>query len=456
MITHKAELMQAALEYARRGWRVFPCRPGDKRPMKGFRWRNEATIDEETIKRWWKRWPDANIGLATGGGGVVVLDVDGEEGERSLQELEEAYGPLPRTLEARTGGGGRHIFFKAPNWYIPNSANKIGGKLDIRGDGGYIVAPPSIHRSGKRYEWITTNEPAELPDWLAALIRKNTRKYTDKIKTEVKGRVWEEYLKGPEIPEGTRDEKLFKIGCSMRARGAGYEDILATLLQINAERCAPPLPYGQVEQKAAQAIKYPPKGTGLLNPPPTDWGNAERLVDRHGADIKYCAKLGGWHVWDGFRWVLDETGEMERRAAETVRAYYEEATAALAEKRKQADMVEELTGSAGAFKEEVQRLKKAEQFARQSENKTRLEAMVAMAAKQGGVAVGDPDMFDADPWLLNVENGTLDLRTGELRPHRREDMLTKMAGATYDPNAKCSRWERFLQEVMDGDEEMIR
>src|SRR5690606_13129278 len=155
MITHKAELMQAALEYARRGWRVFPCRPGDKRPMKGFRWRDEATIDEETIKRWWKRWPEANIGLATGGGrdgdGVVELDVDGEEGKRCLRELEVAYCPLPRTLEARTGGGGRHIFFKAPNWYIPNSANKIGRKLDIRGDGGYIVAPPSIHRSGKRY-----------------------------------------------------------------------------------------------------------------------------------------------------------------------------------------------------------------------------------------------------------------------------------------------------------------
>src|SRR5690606_27300129 len=460
MITHKAELMQAALEYARRGWRVFPCRPGDKRPMKGFRWRNEATTDEETIKRWWNRWPDANIGLATGGGrdggGVVVLDVDGEAGERSLQELEEAYGPLPRTLEARTGGGGRHIFFKAPDWYVPISANKIGRKLDIRGDGGYVVAPPSIHKSGKRYEWITTSEPAELPDWLAAMIRKRTQQYTEKARQEVTGKVWENYLEGPPIHEGERDERLFKIGCSMRANGAGYQDILATLLQINAERCVPPLPTSQVEQKAAQAIKYPPGKKGLLSHPDTDWGNAERLVERHGADIKYCAKLKGWHVWDGFRWVLDESGEILRRAADTVRAYHEEAAAALAEKKKQIRLVEDLAGEAAALKKELDELKAQARFAKQSENKARLSAMVELAASQAGVAIADPDKFDANPWLLNVENGTIDLREHRLLPHRREDLLTKIAPVAYDPNAECPRWEKFIHEIMGGDEELVR
>src|SRR5690606_16501331 len=98
MIAQDNIMLQYALEYARRGWRVFPCRPGGKQPVTGLRWRNEATTDEATIRRWWKRWPEANIGLATGGtgkgSGVVVLDVDGEAGERSLQELEEAYGPL--------------------------------------------------------------------------------------------------------------------------------------------------------------------------------------------------------------------------------------------------------------------------------------------------------------------------------------------------------------------------
>ena len=456
MITQKAELIQAALEYARRGWRVFPCRPGDKRPMKGFRWRNEATIDEETIKRWWKRWPDANIGLATGGGGVVVLDVDGEEGERSLQELEEAYGPLPRTLEARTGGGGRHIFFKAPDWYVPISVSKIGTNLDIRGDGGYVVAPPSIHKSGKRYEWITTSEPAELPDWLAALIRKKTRQYTEKARQEVTGKVWEDYLEGPPIHKGERDERLFKIGCSMRANGAGYQDILATLLRINAERCVPSLPVPQVEQKAAQAIKYPPRKTGLLSHPDTDWGNAERLVERHGADIKYCAKLKGWHVWDGFRWVLDESGEILRRAADTVRAYHEEAAAALAEKKKQIRLVEDLAGEAAALKKELDELKAQARFAKQSENKARLSAMVELAASQAGVAIADPDKFDANPWLLNVENGTIDLREHRLLPHRREDLLTKIAPVAYDPNAECPRWERFVHEIMGGDEELVR
>lgn len=455
MITQKAELMQAALEYARHGWRVFPCLPGGKQPVTGLRWRNEATTDEATIRRWWKRWPEANIGIATGGtrkgSGVVVLDVDGEAGERSLRELEEAYGPLPRTLEARTGGGGRHIFFKAPDFSITNSINKIGRKLDIRGDGGYIVAPPSIHKSGKRYEWITTSEPAELPAWLAALIKKTARKKANRRRKVVKGRVWENYLRGPEIPEGTRDVMLFKIACSMRAKGAGYEDILATLLRINAERCSPPLEYGQVEQKAAQAIKYAPGKTSLLDYEPSTWGNAERMAVLYEDDLKYCEDFHGWLVWDGFRWVPDKTGEVQRRAMTVIRAFQDQVREELARKR------QELAGSQKErIKNEIKELEKLLKFAKQSENRHNRNNMIADAASHPGIAVADPEEFDKDHWLLNVENGTIDLKTGELRPHQRGDMITKMAGTYYDPDAECPRWEQFLREVMNDDEELIQ
>lgn len=458
----EVNLKQAAIELARQGWRVFPLQPRGKIPrIKG--WIQKATTDEETIRQWWDRWPNSNIGIATGqaekANSVVVLDVDGEAGEKSLRELQDAHKEeLPDTLQVRTGSGGRHIYFAHPGVYIGISAGGIGTGLDIRGDRGLVVAPPSIHpKTRRRYEWINPGAPiAEMPDWLLALIQKQVQQYTEKARQEVTGKVWEDYLEGPPIHKGERDERLFKIGCSMRANGAGYQDILATLLRINAERCVPSLPVPQVEQKAAQAIKYPPGKTGLLSHPDTDWGNAERLVERHGADIKYCAKLKGWHVWDGFRWVLDESGEILRRAADTVRAYHEEAAAALAEKKKQIRLVEDLAGEAAALKKELDELKAQARFAKQSENKARLSAMVELAASQAGVAIADPDKFDANPWLLNVENGTIDLREHRLLPHRREDLLTKIAPVAYDPNAECPRWERFVHEIMGGDEELVR
>src|SRR5690606_24690542 len=155
----EVNLKQAAIELARQGWRVFPLQPRGKVPrIKG--WIQKATTDEETIRQWWDRWPNSNIGIATGqaekANSVVVLDVDGEAGEKSMRELQNAHkGELPDTLQVRTGSGGRHIYFAHPGVYIGISAGSIGTGLDIRGDRGLVVAPPSIHpKTKRRYEWI--------------------------------------------------------------------------------------------------------------------------------------------------------------------------------------------------------------------------------------------------------------------------------------------------------------
>lgn len=474
-------LLEWALWYATvKGWAVFPCHtvdengmcscyarekcenPGKHPRIKG--WKEQATTDPEQIREWWRLWPDANIGLATGAkSGVVALDVDPKDGgDDTLRELEEAYGQLPDTVGSITGSGGRHILFEYPGWYVPPSVGKTGGigdGLDIRGDGALIILPPSRHTSGRRYEWDLEHHPedmnpAPIPEWLAAKIRKGTARKSQEKKAKVTGRVWRQYLRGGPIKEGTRDDTLFRIGCRMRARGAGYEDILATLVAVNEQRCEPPLPWQQVEQKAAQAVKYSPGPSGLLNFPATDSGNAERLADRHGVDLKYCAKLNGWHVWDGQRWQLDETGEVIRRALETVREYGKQAEKLLKEKTEAAEKETDLKKQA-ELADEVKAAEAMVKFARQSENRARLEAMATLAQAQPGIPAL-PDDFDSDPWLLNVANGTLDLRTGELQEHRREDMITKLAPVEYDPAAKCPRWETFLHEVMDGDGEMIR
>jgi hypothetical protein len=132
----------------------YDCASPGKHPLvkNGF---YQATIEPTKIKLWWRKWPWANIGVRTGAGsGIVVLDLDQkDEALESLRKLEEKCGPLPDTLEAKTGSGGRHIFFKHPGVEIPCGANVFGPGIDIRGDGGYVVAPPSKHISGHRYEW---------------------------------------------------------------------------------------------------------------------------------------------------------------------------------------------------------------------------------------------------------------------------------------------------------------
>lgn len=196
----QSPMLRAALAYAQRlNWAVFPlhhiengkcsCNKAEcKNPGKHPRWKKglienglkSATIDEKTIREFWRLWPNGNIGIATGSAsGFWVLDVDTkDDGPGSLKELINAYGELPETVEAITGSGGSHYLFRHEPG-IQNQTSQIAPGLDIRGEGGYIVAAPSLHISGKRYEWELSGRPLEknvqeAPDWLLALIRTNT------------------------------------------------------------------------------------------------------------------------------------------------------------------------------------------------------------------------------------------------------------------------------------------
>ena len=427
--------IEAALIYANRfKWAVLPlhsiengrctcgradCSSPGKHP-RTLRGVKDATTDINTIRTWWHEYPDANIGIATGiVSGIFVLDVDGEIGERSLNQLINKYGTLPETVEAFTGGGGRHIFFKRPRNTVKNKVALAQG-LDVRGDGGYIVAPPSIHISGRQYMWKHLDEAplAEAPIWLIKMLSED-KTYNTNGKPKATDLVFEG------VPKGARDTTLFRYACRLRAQGLKREEAEILILQA-AAKCKPPFPPNEALNKVASAWRY--SKTYHL----TDLGNAERLVALHGQDLRYCHPWGKWLVWDGKRWQEDGTAEVMRRAKETVRLMYAEA-ANIEDKADREALIN---------------------FAMRSEQSGRLAAMISLAASEEGIPILPKDL-DRDPWLLNVANGTIDLRTGELRPHSRDDLITKLIPIEYDPMAKCPRWEQFLDEIMLGNKSLI-
>jgi len=163
----------------------------------------------------------------------------------------------------------------------------------------------------------------------------------------------------------------------------------------------------------------------------TDLGNAKRLVARHGTDLRYCAARKTWLVWDGRRWTWDDSGEVPRRAKETILSLY--------------PMAAELPDSDR---------KALVKHALSSESAKRLEAMISLAQSEPGIPTG-LDALDRDPMLLTVANGTLNLRTGELRDHARSDLITRTVSADYDPSATCPTWLTFLERIMAGKADLI-
>jgi putative DNA primase/helicase len=408
-------------------------------PGKHPRTRNglkDAATHRKQIEAWWSKWPDANVGVRTGAlSNLVVLDIDlKSKGQESLDRLEAEHGPLPPTVTALTGGGGRHVLFAHPGVEARNSAGKLGSGVDVRGDGGYIVAPPSRHASGRCYAWQTNQAPgdlplAEVPGWMLTQLQAPSRQPPGRSTGNLATLLDEE-----PIVEGQRNDALTSIAGRLRREGQTKEEIYLALLDVNASRVVPPLPEPEVARIAASVSRYEPapQVPAWLRFKRTEYGNAERLVERHGEDLRHNAGLG-WLVWDGQRWRRDEDGEAMRRMKETVRAMWDE----LPE-------IEDDKVQASFFG-----------FVRSSENERRLNAALKLAETERQVVIG-PDAFDADPLLLTVGNGTVDLRTGDLHPHRRADLITRASPVDSVPGVRSELWQQFLYKITAGDEELER
>ncbi|MBI2916485.1 MAG: hypothetical protein HYY01_00680 [Chloroflexi bacterium] len=178
----------------------------------------------------------------------------------------------------------------------------------------------------------------------------------------------------------------------------------------------------------------------------TDVGNARRLVAQYGADLRYCYPWHTWLVWTGQRWEPDSTGEVERRAKAVLGAMFHEAADMTQKAAKAKSQAQDADGDKLAA--DAERLWK---HAQKSEAAPRIVAMIEMARSEPEIPI-DPSQLDAAPWLLNCRNGIVDLKTGQPRPHRREDYITRTCPLAFDPNAQLPLWDRFLAEAIPNAE----
>jgi len=245
--------LRAALKLAARGLHVFPCQPHDKRPAttNGLK---AATIDPDVITRWWRQAPTCNIGVATGSAsGIMVVDVDDIDAEAELKKLEDEHGALPATVEAVTARG-RHLFFKWPERDIRNSASKLAPGIDVRGNGGYIVAPPSLHPSGRRYCWSVDSASifAAAPEWLLDMITAPVRD------TATAATAWHDLIRDG-AAKGCRNDNMTRVVGHLLHRHVDPMITLEIALAINDARWRPPLPRAEilaiVDSIAARELK---------------------------------------------------------------------------------------------------------------------------------------------------------------------------------------------------------
>lgn len=279
--------VEFALEYGKRGMYVFPLKVNAKTPLTrhGFK---DASIDQEQIRTWWKEYPNANIGIATGQSNLTVLDIDVKgnvNGEASLVKLLNGHNTLPATLEVSTPTGGRHLYFKTPkDMNIVSSISVIGDGLDVKSEGGYVVAAGSFI-NGEAYRITKDEEIATAPIW-----------FTDALAKPKQAVGNLSIIHNSTIAEGRRNESLASLAGAMRRQGCDVDVIISALRARNEKDCNPPLPEGEIQTIARSVSRYEPEHieritTQLSSPEPIsqdEWISARQTPDCIVEDYLYA------------------------------------------------------------------------------------------------------------------------------------------------------------------------
>jgi putative DNA primase/helicase len=445
------QMRNAALKYAERGFPVFPlhypsekgcscekkteCDRIGKHPrIKG--WNNAATTKPEKIKKWWTETPDANIGIITGTrSSLLIVDVDIKSNTHEpLHKLKANYPAVDKTATVKSGGGGFHFYFKSDDPDLKNSVGMLAENVDIRANGGYIIAPPSLHRSGKRYEWSSKldniqHAPTKLIQDLVNLkadVKKNKQQ-----KSSIKN-------KGATIKSGSRNEELTSIAGKLRSEGKEYDEILKNIDEINSTKCLPPLEFSEVEGICKSVMRYKPHDIDSeikekLNS--TDYVIAEILYERNKSELLFDVERSVYLIYTGSYWLVDYNNHyLEGRIGQLQSYFKEQATS-------ENDSAEK---------------KRLIACAKRCSNITSIRSIASILHIAVQSIRIETNSLDANGDLLNFPNGTLELSTQRLRQHNPEDRITSVMSYNYDPEAKCPTWINFLNTMFEGDEEIIQ
>lgn len=473
-------LVAEALTYATNGWRVIPvwwmgengvcgcgnpyCTAPGKHPLvKMGRGLANASSDEKQIRNWWEQWPKANIAIACGrDSGFVVVDCDIKDEHDGMVEFlswcSERGIDLPDTMTQETGSGGRHYLFSIPEDGGPYVKNATGWleDVDIKSEGGYILVAPSVHHSGRSYRWLHTRgmQVAEAPPGLLAGLR--TARSTARGGHGASGQDQPTYdyreavRSGPK--RGTRDHFFNSRAFELRKSGVTLEDAVKDMKRLHMlteQSDADPFPFESVVEKLRRVwdevepdpqpewdpfAERKPMASVLVEPPGartyTDEGNAWRLVQEFGNVLRYSG-AGGWFVWDGQRWAPDTKDAIWEYARETLDR-----------------MALEAVHESGEDRDELLA------WVHQSRSRSRYESMIKLTRAFDDIKT-DLTEFDSDPWLFNCPNGTINLRTGELKSHDQKDLITKMSPVEFHPGLYDERFNVYLSAALAGDAELM-
>lgn len=447
-------LREAANWYASKlDLRVLPCSGKAPITTHGV---YDASTDTTQIAKWWGSGRDYNVGIATGNG-IVVLDVDidhaaGKYGDETLADLERQHGALPDTWQVLTGGGGVHYYFRCDDPALTGSVGFAPG-LDYRGNGCLVIAPPSIHPNGKAYEWEASSTPsnvplAPLPDWLHRLMLDGKKTSTHAKQKDVPDK----------IKNGERNDTLFRMASSLRAKGLTVDEITAAIVTANRARCEPPLSEKEVEAICKSAGRYERGAVnpiGSLKPPDySDAGNAAIFTRVYRDSLLYTDALG-WLWWNGTRWERDDhkatalalqlSDSMLQEASQENRESLSQYAQAVA--RYQETGATEDGEKADAAKDAAMQSKAYLAHAKNSRNATRIKNMLELSKP---ALLIKSDELDANPFDLNTPAGIVNLTTGQTRPHERTAYCSQITQASPG-NTGGDKWSAFIDTVTCGD-----
>ena|GEM_PF-1188556 len=430
------------------------CEDGGKHP-RFDNWQQAATDDLEQLARWNTQYPDANWGVLADR--FVAIDADG------VKPTDGQPGKAPREclsddlwqsagMIIRTGGGGYQLGFANPE-KAPKPGNwvRVLPGVDTRGKGGGTILPGSTSYKGA-YTWEREPGPAPwppLPTHVARELSDNNRRNRADIREKVKG--------GGPIPEGTRDQAMYQVIADLWNDGLEAEQLLEMALEINRDRCKPPLRDSIIREKVRRRVDQRRQPRQRANAEDlasyqepsflsqdmrwTTSGNARRLAVNYADRLCFVAQLG-WYYYLGGRWVSDISELVASRLAKDIIALAS-AWAALPEQTEQLES------------DDLRAWWRKGWYGNTTYASNHIGDIVRNARSEPELAAR-AEAFDCDPWLLNTPEAVLDLKhLGRTVPHSPALRHMKQTGAHYQPDATCPQWLAFLNSTFQGDQQLI-